>query len=85
MTFSSTVLLFSPNVLDALIRTVMSCNTSSKNSTAAHKAMCEVYGSKNFQALLDAPHAQLAEAIRCGGLHDRKARIIQGVSRLLPS
>ncbi|CEH19370.1 NTH [Ceraceosorus bombacis] len=54
-----------PNVLDALIRTVMSCNTSSKNSTAAHKAMCEAYGSKNFQALLDAPHAQLAEVIRC--------------------
>ncbi|PWN43051.1 DNA glycosylase [Ceraceosorus guamensis] len=70
-----------PNVLDALIRTVMSCNTSSKNSTAAHKAMCEAYGSKNFQALLDAPHAQLAEVIRCGGLHDRKARIIQGILR----
>lgn len=70
----------SSNVLDALIRTVLSCNTSSRNSTAAHKAMVEAYGKNNFQALLDAPHAELAATIRCGGLHDRKAGIIQGVS-----
>jgi len=69
----------SSNVLDALIRTVLSCNTSSRNSTAAHKAMVEAYGKNNFQALLDAPHAELAATIRCGGLHDRKAGIIQGI------
>lgn len=71
------------NVLDALIRTVLSCNTSGRNSKAAHKALCEKYGKTNWKGILEAPKAELAETIRCGGLHERKAGIIQGVSRLL--
>lgn len=67
------------DVLDALIRTVLSCNTTNKNSRAQHKSLCETFGKKNWQAILDAPHAQVAEALRCGGLHENKARVVQGI------
>lgn len=70
-----------PDVLDALVRTALSCNTSNANSRAQHKSLCDTFGKKNWQAILDAPHAQVAEALRCGGLHENKARVVQGILR----
>ncbi|KDN43913.1 DNA glycosylase [Tilletiaria anomala UBC 951] len=68
-----------PSVLDALIRTVLSCNTSSRNSTAAHKSLVARFGRQNWEAILDAPHTELVEAIRCGGLANSKARTIRAI------
>lgn len=67
------------DVLDALVRTILSCNTSGSNSRAAHKSLCDTFGRCNWEAIVDAKHAAVAESIRCGGLHDNKARTIQGV------
>lgn len=69
------------DVLDAVVRTILSCNTSGSNSRAAHKSLCDTFGKCNWQAILDAKHADVAASIRCGGLHDNKARTIQGVLR----
>lgn len=69
------------NVLDALVRTILSCNTSGSNSRAAHKSLCDTFGKCNWQAILDADHDEVAASIRCGGLHDAKARTIQGALR----
>lgn len=69
------------NVLDATVRTILSCNTSGANSRNAHRSMSERFGKGNWQAMLDASHAELAESIRCGGLHEAKAKTIQGVLR----
>lgn len=69
------------SVLDATVRTILSCNTSGKNSRNAHKSLCETFGKNNWQAILDASHADVARSIQCGGLHENKARTIQGVLR----
>lgn len=69
------------SVLDATIRTILSCNTSGANSRNAHRSMCETFGKNNWQAILEAKHSEVAESIRCGGLHEAKAKTIQGVLR----
>ncbi|KAK0553459.1 hypothetical protein OC846_002508 [Tilletia horrida] len=70
-----------PNVLDAVCRTVLSCNTSNRNSTAAHRSLVNTYGKNNWQAVLDAPYEDVVEALRCGGLANTKARTIQNLLR----
>lgn len=67
------------SVLDAVIRTVLSCNTSNRNSAAAHKSLTERFGRVNWQAILDAPESDLVDAIRCGGLANNKAKTIRGI------
>lgn len=69
------------SVLDATVRTILSCNTSGANSRNAHRSMCETFGKNNWQAILDAKHSEVADSIRCGGLHEAKAKTIQGVLR----
>ncbi len=68
-----------PSVLDAVVRTVLSCNTSNRNSAAAHRSMTEHFGAKNWEAIHKAPESELVEAIRCGGLANNKARTIKGI------
>lgn len=68
-----------PSVLDAVVRTVLSCNTSSRNSSAAHRSMTEHFGVQNWEAMHSAPESELVEAIRCGGLANNKARTIKGI------
>lgn len=68
------------DVLDATIRTILSCNTSGKNSSAAHRSMTDHFGRDNYKAVLEAPHKELEEVLRCGGLANTKAKNIQGVS-----
>lgn len=69
------------SVLDATVRTILSCNTSGANSRNAHRGMCERFGKNNWQAILDAKHSEVADSIRTGGLHEAKAKTIQGVLR----
>ncbi|BGP19731.1 hypothetical protein JCM10213_004396 [Rhodosporidiobolus nylandii] len=70
-----------PSVLDALVRTILSQNTTSKNSTAAKRSMDDVYGRANYRAVLEGGEAKLEDAIRCGGLAKNKAKAILGVLR----
>ncbi|KKY27554.1 putative base excision dna repair protein [Phaeomoniella chlamydospora] len=67
----------SPSVLDALVRTILSQNTSNRNSTAAKLSMDSVYGrSDNWPAIASGGEAKLVSAIRCGGLAQIKSRVI---------
>ncbi|GAA6056372.1 hypothetical protein JCM3770_005975 [Rhodotorula araucariae] len=68
-----------PSVLDALVRTTLSQNTSSKNSTAAKVSMDAVYGRANYRAVLEGGEAKLEDAIRCGGLAKNKSKAIIGM------
>lgn len=67
----------SPSVLDALVRTILSQNTSDTNSTRAKKSMDAVYGhSDNWEAIMKGGQAKLQEAIKCGGLSQVKSKVI---------
>jgi len=65
--------------LDELILTFLSQNTSDINSGRAFAALKARY--PTWQAVLDAPVAELAETIRSGGLAQRKAPRIQAALR----
>lgn len=67
----------SPSVLDALVRTILSQNTSDANSTRAKKSMDKVYGSSDkWDAIVAGGQAKLQEAIKCGGLSAVKSKVI---------
>ncbi|CEJ90624.1 hypothetical protein VHEMI06392 [[Torrubiella] hemipterigena] len=67
----------SQSVLDALVRTILSQNTSNKNSTRAKKSMDAVYGSSdNWEAIVKGCQPKLQEAIRTGGLSVTKSKAI---------
>ncbi|EPQ32357.1 uncharacterized protein PFL1_00553 [Pseudozyma flocculosa PF-1] len=69
------------SVLDATIRTVLSCNTSNRNSSAAHRSLTERFGKQNWQAILDADESDVVDALRCGGLANNKTKTIRGILR----
>ncbi|KAI1388166.1 DNA glycosylase [Hypoxylon trugodes] len=70
----------SPSVLDALVRTILSQNTSNRNSTRAKLDMDEVYGSgdseERWEAIATGGTAKLEKAIARGGLGGVKSRAI---------
>ncbi|KAM3505471.1 hypothetical protein MY10362_002920 [Beauveria mimosiformis] len=67
----------SPSVLDALVRTILSQNTSSANSTRAKQSMDRVYGgSDRWEAIAAGGQAKLQRAIQSGGLAATKSRVI---------
>ncbi len=67
----------SPSVLDALVRTILSQNTSDSNSTRAKLSMDDVYGrSDDWEAIVKGGKAKLEDAIRCGGLAVVKSKVI---------
>ncbi|KAI5475275.1 hypothetical protein MNV49_001657 [Pseudohyphozyma bogoriensis] len=68
-----------PNVLDALIRTILSASTTSANSTRAKQAMDAKYGRANYRAVLEGSQQELAKCIMVGGLGNIKAKSIMGV------
>ena len=70
-----------PNVLESLIGTILSQNTSSRNSTAAKHSLDAAFGRNNFQAIATAKKADVVEAIKCGGLANKKAEVIQTILR----
>ncbi len=72
----------SPSVLDALVRTILSQNTSDANSTRAKLSMDKVYGGSDEWALIvKGGEAKLQEAIKCGGLSVVKSKVIISILR----
>lgn len=70
----------SPSVLDALVRTILSQNTSDANSTRAKRSMDATYGgSDEWEAIAAGGTAKLQEAIKCGGLAGVKSKVIIGI------
>lgn len=70
----------SPSVLDALVRTILSQNTSDSNSTRAKLSMDDVYGrSDDWAAIVKGGKAKLEDAIRCGGLAVVKSKVITSI------
>jgi len=65
--------------LEELIHCILSQHTSDANSFRAFRALREAFPS--WQAVVDAPTAQVAEVIRSGGLANQKAPRIQAVLR----
>ena len=72
----------SPSVLDALVRTILSQNTSDKNSTRAKLSMDQVYGgSDKWDDIVAGGEAKLQEAIKSGGLSVVKSKVIISILR----
>lgn len=70
----------SPSVLDALVRTILSQNTSDTNSTRAKQSMDKAYGSSDkWEAIAEGGQAKLQEAIKCGGLSVVKSKVILSI------
>lgn len=70
----------SPSVLDALVRTILSQNTSDTNSTRAKQSMDKAYGrSDKWDAIVEGGQAKLQDAIKCGGLSVVKSKVIIGL------
>ena len=65
------------DVIEALIETILSQNTSARNSTAAKRNLDTIFGRNNFAAIAQAPCSQVVDAIRTGGLANKKAATIQ--------
>jgi endonuclease-3 len=65
--------------MDELVLTFLSQNTSDLNSGRAFEALRARYA--DWQSVLDAPVEDVADAIRCGGLAQRKAPRIQAALR----
>jgi endonuclease III len=69
------------SALDELILTILSQNTSDRNSGHAYARMRERF--PTWEAVRDAPEAELVDALRPGGLAVQKAPRIQAVLREL--
>lgn len=64
-------------VLDEVIATVLSQHTSDRNSGRAFAQLKKHF--PTWDQVLDAPRELVADAIRCGGIADQKARRIQQI------
>ena len=80
-----------PSVLDALIRTRLSANTTNKNSSTAFQGLVSRFGvlkegigkgSVDWDAVRRAPQRDVYKAIEHGGLADRKSKDIQAILQL---
>ena len=70
----------SPSVLDALVRRILSQNTSSANSTRAKRSMDAEYGgSDRWEAIAAGGQERLQRAIESGGLAAVKSRVILSI------
>ena len=65
--------------------TILSQNTSNKNSTSAKRSLDEAFGRNNFAAIASAPRDEVIEAIRHGGLANKKAAVIQNLLKEIKS
>ena len=68
-----------PNVIEALIGTILSQNTSGTNSSRAKTALDNAFGRNNFAGIAVASHADVVDSIRSGGLANKKATTIQNI------
>lgn len=69
------------DVLEATIRTILSCNTSGTNSARAHRGLTDAFGARNWQAIAEAKQKDVEESIRNGGLANNKSKSIQNLLR----
>lgn len=67
-----------PHVLDALVQTILSQNTTNANSTRAMQMLQRRFGG-NWQRVWQAPLQQVSQAIACGGLGTIKAQRIKKI------
>ena len=70
-------------MIDSLIGTVLSQNTNSRNSSGAKRSLDEAFGKNNFAAIAEASRADVVEAIKHGGLANKKAKTIQDVLKAI--
>jgi len=80
-----------PSVLDALVRTRLSANTTNKNSSTAFRGLVDRFGtlkegvgkgSVDWDAVRRAPQKDVFKAIQRGGLADRKSKDIQAICQM---
>jgi endonuclease-3 len=64
-------------VIDEVVATVLSQHTSDRNSERAFAQLKAAF--PDWEQVLSAPERQVADAIRCGGIADQKARRIQQI------
>ncbi|KAF4433115.1 hypothetical protein F53441_13785 [Fusarium austroafricanum] len=81
-----------PSVLDALIRTRLSANTSNRNSSAAFKGLVSTFGtiekgfgegSVDWNKVRTAPLSSIVESIKTGGLAQVKGKDIKAILELV--
>lgn len=81
-----------PSVLDALVRTRLSANTSNSNSSAAFRGLVNKFGvlkdgigkgSVDWNNVRQAPLTTLVEAIKCGGLAQIKGKDIKTILEMV--
>ncbi|KAH9945229.1 DNA glycosylase [Epithele typhae] len=70
-----------PDVLESLVGTVLSQNTSSRNAAAAKDGLDAAFGRNDFAAIAAAPRKAVVAAIRSGGLANKKAGVVQNLLR----
>lgn len=77
-----------PSILDAMIRTLLSANTTGTNSSRAFKGLVDKFGilkegigkgSVNWDAVRRAEQKDIFEAIKCGGLAATKSKNIKAI------
>jgi endonuclease III len=66
---------------DVLINTILSQNTTDRNSSIAFETLFKVYNTP--EQLANAPEDEIAELIKYGGLNKIKAKRIKDISRLI--
>jgi endonuclease III len=80
-----------PHVLDALVRTRLSANTTNTNSSRAFQGLVSKFGLRadgagrktvDWNAVRLADQKDVFEAIKCGGLADRKSKDIIAILQL---
>ncbi|KAK5115061.1 hypothetical protein LTR62_001758 [Meristemomyces frigidus] len=80
-----------PSVIDALVRTRLSANTTNKNSSTAFQGLVKRFGvlsegigkgSVDWDAVRTAPQEEVFYAIERGGLADRKSKDIQAILQI---
>ncbi|KAJ4267061.1 hypothetical protein NW762_003159 [Fusarium torreyae] len=69
-----------PHVLDAMVVVVLSQATSWKNAKRAIHSLEDTYGSTfAYDDIFNGGMEKLQDALRCGGLHIRKSKIIMSI------
>lgn len=66
-----------PDVIDSLVGTILSQNTSNKNSSGAKRSLDAAFGRSNWEAIAIAPREKVVETLHSGGLANKKAAVIQ--------
>ena len=69
------------DVLEATIRTILSCNTSGTNSARAHAGLTRAFGARNWDAIANAKQEDVKESIKMGGLAHNKSKNIHNLLR----